>query len=385
MTRTSTKRRRQKRPEPETLFAGYQPLAATFDEFFDPKGAPRPEAARVIRLLEELGRPEFRERQQLANATFLQSGITFSVYSDQRGAERIFPFDLIPAADPLGRLDPDASRPASSSGSARWTLFLADVYGPQKILAEGVDPAATWCSGPRATWPEMHAASCPPGGVYVHIAGIDLIRDVRTARFLVLEDNARTPSGVSYVLENRLVMKKVFPRVFARRTGRAASTSTPTAAARARSTPWRQRTDEDEDSTVVLTPGPLQLGLLRAQLPGAPHGRAPGARGSDLFVDDDRVLGEDHARTAARRRHLPPGGRRLPGPRRRSIRTACWAFRAWCGRTPRATSRSPTRSATAWPTDKGIYPYVPEMIRFYLSEEPILGQVRTYICERQDD
>ncbi len=267
--------------EAESLFARYAPLRDAFDESFDSNGKVRPEARRILDLLEGLGLKEFRARSKLADSTFLKSGITFSVYHDERGGERIFPFDLIPRVIPAAEWS--GLRAGLEQRVQALNAFLADVYGPQRILQEKVIPADL-VLGAKGYTPEVHGI-VPPGGVYVHIAGIDLIRGA-DGTFVVLEDNARTPSGVSYVLENRSVMKKVLPNVFAE-----------SHVVSVEEYPIRLRdalasvgpAPDDEGGTVVLTPGPFNSAYFEHSFLARRMG-VPLVEGRDLFVDDDRVF-----------------------------------------------------------------------------------------------
>src|SRR5688572_25884079 len=154
------------------LFDDYRPLSGTFDECFQADGLPRPEAQRVIELLNGLGEREFRARRKLADATFLREGITFSVYSDQQGTERIFPFDLIPRVMPASNWGP--LRQGLLQRIQALNAFLTDIYGEQRILQDGRVPADL-VLGAKGYFPEMRGIT-PPAGVYIHIAGIDLIR-----------------------------------------------------------------------------------------------------------------------------------------------------------------------------------------------------------------
>jgi len=172
------------------LFDSYSPLAGTFDECFQTDGAPRPEAQRVIELLNGLGEREFRARRKLADATFLREGITFSVYSDQQGSERIFPFDLIPRVIPASDWSP--LRRGLLQRIQALNEFLTDIYGEQRILKEGRVPADL-VLGAKGYLPAMRGVT-PPHGVYIHIAGIDLIRGP-DGEILVLEDNVRDAVG----------------------------------------------------------------------------------------------------------------------------------------------------------------------------------------------
>jgi uncharacterized circularly permuted ATP-grasp superfamily protein len=363
------------RTQDPSLFRGYRPLPGAFDEFFAADGKVRAEAARVVELLDALGSREFRARQRLADATFLRSGITFSVYSDSRGAERIFPFDLIP------RLVPPAEWERVRSGLEQrvraLNAFLADVYGEQRILREKVVPPDLVQSAKG--YVRQADGIEPPGGVYVHIAGIDLIRGPDGA-FVVLEDNARTPSGVSYVLENRMVMKKVFPHVFAQ-----------SRVLGVEEYPIRLRealasigpAPDVEEGTVVLTPGHLNSAYFEHSFLARRMG-IPLVEGRDLFVERDRVW----AKTTLGPRRIDVIYRRIDDPfldpetfRKDSLLGVPGLMRAYAkGHVALANA-----IGNGVADDKGIYPFVPDMIRFYLSEQPLLGQVQTFVCAREDD
>ncbi|KPV50696.1 hypothetical protein SE17_25410, partial [Kouleothrix aurantiaca] len=192
------------------LFDGYA-LDGFFDEMFTAEGQPHPHYERLFRRLSELSRADFDERIRLADISFLYQGITFTVYSAQEGIERIFPFDLVPRIIPQGEwqfLDMGLRQRVTAMN-----MFIYDVYHEQKILREGIVPADL-VLGSQGFNPLMVGVD-PPGGVYIHITGTDLVRDEQ-GRYLVLEDNGRSPSGVSYVLENRAAMKRAFPRLFER-------------------------------------------------------------------------------------------------------------------------------------------------------------------------
>jgi uncharacterized circularly permuted ATP-grasp superfamily protein len=357
------------------IFESYRPLPGAFDECFDADGRVRSEAARVIELLEGLGRKEFRARQRLADSTFLKGGITFSVYSDDRGSERIFPFDLIP------RIIPAAEWKRLRSGLEQriraLNAFLADVYTDQRILEEKIVPRDL-VLGAKGYTPQVKGI-LPPGGIYVHIAGIDLIRGP-DGEFVVLEDNARTPSGVSYVIENRMVMKKVFPRVFAQ---------SHVAGVEGYPIQLRQALDsvgpapDGEGATVVLTPGPYNSAYFEHSFLARRMGVSL-VEGRDLFVENDRV----YAKTTLGPRRIDVIYRRIDDPfldpeafRKDSQLGVPGLIRAYA----KGNVALANAVGNGVADDKGIYPFVPDMIRFYLSEEPILGQVPTYVCDRPDD
>jgi len=357
------------------LFDGYRPLSGTWDEYFGADGRPRAEAVDLVALLDALGAREFRGRQKLADATFLRGGITFSVYSARRGAERIFPFDLIPRI-----IDAERWRRVEAGLKQRiaaLNAFLSDVYGDQRILAEGLVPRHL-VEGAKGYLPQMRGIR-PPSGVHVHIAGIDLIRDP-DGEFLVLEDNVRTPSGVSYVLENRTVMKKVFPKIFSESRVQGIE-EYPLRLVEALTSVGPA--PDNEEGTAVLTPGPYNSAYFEHSFLARRMG-VPLIQGSDLFVDDDRV----YAKTTLGPRRIDVLYRRIDDPfldpqafRKDSMLGVPGIGAAYA----KGNIALANAIGNGVADDKGIYPFVPEMIRFYLTEEPILGQVRTYVCDREDD
>ena len=179
---------------------------------FTPGGEPRPHCAPFHDELAQMAPSQFDECRRLADLAFLLQGITFTVYSDGLGTERLFPFDLVPRI--LPRAEWDRIERGLSQRVFALNLFLQDIYSQQRILKDRKIPRSLVLSC-RHYRREMIGIAVPRG-IYTHIAGIDLVRDSESGEFLVLEDNCRTPSGVSYVLENRLVMTRIFPRAFQR-------------------------------------------------------------------------------------------------------------------------------------------------------------------------
>jgi len=357
------------------LFDNYKPLPGTWDEYFEAPNKPRSAAGPIVEQLERLGRKEFRARQKLADGTFLRGGITFSVYSDRRGAERIFPFDLIP------RIIEHAQWRRVERGLEQrvraLNAFLTDIYGDQRILAEKIIPE-DFVLGAKGYLPEMRGIR-PPGGVYVHIAGIDLIQGP-DGEYKVLEDNARTPSGVSYVLENRTVMKKVFPRVF-QESSVLGVEEYPLRLVEALASVGPA--PDSEEGTAVLTPGPFNSAYFEHSFLARRMG-VPLVEGRDLYVEKDRV----YAKTTHGPRRVDVLYRRLDDPfldpetfRKDSVLGVPGLVRAYA----KGNLALANAIGNSIADDKAIYPFVPDMIRFYLSEEPIIGQVETYICMRDDD
>jgi uncharacterized circularly permuted ATP-grasp superfamily protein len=359
----------------EPLFREYRPLEGVFDEVFRPDGVPRPGFTGVIRLLDQLGTREFQARQRLADNAFVRGGITFSVYSDRKGVEKIFPFDLIPRV--VSAADWERIERGLIQRVTALNAFLSDVYGAGRILAGGTIPPEL-VLGSKCYVPQVKGLR-PRNGVYVHVAGIDLVRG-SDGRFVVLEDNLRTPSGVSYVLENRQVMKRVFPRIFARSQVRsvrfyptmlrqALSAFGPASAA--------------DPHIVVLTPGPHNAAYFEHSFLARGMG-CELVQGSDLFVHDDRV----YVKTTSGPSVVDVIYRRIDDDfldptafRADSLLGVPGIVRAYAAGNVVLANAIGNGVAD----DKAIYPFVPDMIRFYLAEEPILGQVETLVCAREAD
>ena len=190
------------------MFEKYE-VDGLFDEMFAAPGEPRPHYRAVAERLQGMGPAAFARRVRMADVTFRNQGITFTVYSDQRGVEKIFPFDLVPRIVPADEWE-TIERGLAQRITAL-NLFCQDIYHEQHILRERVIPPEL-IYGAKMFRREMFHVNVPRN-IYIHICGTDLIRD-KQGKYFVLEDNGRTPSGVSYVLENRAIMKRVFPSLF---------------------------------------------------------------------------------------------------------------------------------------------------------------------------
>ena len=365
-------RRAQKTAPHEPLFRGYAPIEGAYDELFEQTGQPRAALAPVVDGLSAIGAAEYRSRQRLADRTFLKSGVTFSVYFDQRGTEKIFPFDAIPRV--VQSRDWDTLERGLVQRTQALNAFLADVYGDQRILAEGRIPREI-VEGSAGFLPRMRGI-VPPGGVYVHVGGIDLVRD-SGGRFLVLEDNVRTPSGVSYVLENRVVMKRILPLVFAEaRVRRIDHYPDRLKSALAELAP----VPDQEAHVVVLTPGPLNSAYFE-------HGFLARRMGVDLVQPTDLFVHDEHVwvKTTNGPQRVDVIYRRVDDDfldpevfRSDSLLGVPGIVGVYAA--GNVTLANAIGNGVA--DDKAVYPFVPEMIRFYLSEEPIVGQVETFICAR---
>jgi uncharacterized circularly permuted ATP-grasp superfamily protein len=359
---------------PGRLFENYPALDGTFDEMFE-FGGPRPPFARVAQLIDKIGKDELAKFQALAESSLLQRGVTFSVYSDSRGTEKIFPFCLLPrliAAGDWVKLERGLQQRLRALG-----LFLDDIYGEQKIVAAGVLPGEM-LQGASAYMPMLRGLK-PPGGVRTHISGIDLIRDP-SGTWRVLEDNLRTPSGVSYVMENRQLSKRMFPRVFdAARVHRVDHYPTRLVETLRSVSP----VTGGDTHAVVLTPGPYNSAYFEhtflARTMGLELVQAP-----DLFVDQDKVF----CRTTRGPRRVDVIYRRTDETfldpdvfRPDSVLGVRGLMRAYAAGNV-ALANAPGNGVA---DDKAIYPFVHDMIRYYLGEEPLLEQVKTYVCLRDDD
>src|SRR5687768_12543059 len=355
------------------LFAGYPALPGTYDEMFD-NGVARPPFARVAQLLDKLGKDELARAQVLAEHALLQQGVTFSVYGDARGTEKIFPFCLVPrlvAGSDWAHVERGLQQRLRALG-----MFLDDIYGEQKILTSGIVPAEMILGA--AGYRPMLRGIKPPGGVRIHISGVDLIRDGNGA-WRVLEDNLRTPSGVSYVVENRLITKRMFPRVFdAARVHRVDHYPT-----RLADTLRSVAPAGGEPYAVVLTPGPYNSAYFEhsflARTMGLELVQAP-----DLIVDGDKVF----CRTTRGPKRVDVIYRRTDETfldpevfRADSVLGVPGLMRAYAA--GNVTLANAPGNGVA--DDKAIYPFVPEMIEFYLGEAPILDQVQTYVCLFEED
>jgi uncharacterized circularly permuted ATP-grasp superfamily protein len=359
----------------KALFDGYERLEGTYDEFFGSDGHAHPAVAPVVDRLNELTQPEFRRLKRLADDTFLRGGVTFTLYSGKTSSERIFPFDLIPriiAASEWRRVTEGLEQRIRALNH-----FLADVYGDQRILSEGVVPRH-FVEGSKGYRPQL-AGVRPPKDLWVHIAGVDLIRDGK-GRFTVLEDNLRVPSGVSYVLENRETMKKTHPAIF-RDVSVAAVESYPHKLREAMNAVAPG--EGGRKRMAVLTPGPYNSAYFEHSYLARRIG-CELVQGSDLFVDDERVF----AKTTNGPMPIDAIYRRIDDEfldpdvfRKDSMLGVPGLIAAWAAGNVAILNAVGNGVAD----DKGIYPFVPDMIRFYLDEDPILPQVKTYVCAREDE
>ena len=356
------------RPVQQPPFAHYQ-LGGAYDEMFDSTGAPRPHYQAFYRRLLELPVEELRRREQAAERSFLQQGITFTVYGRDEGTERIIPHDLLP------RIITSAEWATIERGLAQriaaLNLLLKDIYHDGRILADGILPRELiyTCRHFRR---EMRGVQVPRDR-YVSVVGTDLVR-FPDGHFAVLEDNLRVPSGVSYMLANRRVMRHVFPLMFRNYGVRPidhygqALLSTLRALA---------PTERPGPTIVLLTPGVYNSAYYEHTFLARQMGIEL-VEGRDLLVHDDIV----YMRTTAGLRRVDVIYRRIDDDfldplafRSDSILGVAGLFNAYrAGNVALANA-----IGTGIADDKALYAYVPAIIRYYLGEEPILPNVETYL------
>jgi uncharacterized circularly permuted ATP-grasp superfamily protein len=292
----------------------------------------------------------------MADVSFRNQGITFTVYGDARGVEKTFPFDLVPRIIPADEWE-TIERGLVQRITAL-NLFCQDIYHDQRILKEGIMPPEL-VYGAKMFRREMLGVDVPRD-VYIHICGTDLIRD-RAGNYMVLEDNGRTPSGVSYVLENRAVLKRVAPTFFDAYKVRSIEDYPYNLL---QCLKYVAPTHATDPTVVVLTPGVLQLRLLRAQLLARQMG-VELVEGRDLVVENFVRLHAHHRRPAAGGRDLPARRRRLPRPAVLPPDSMLGRRRA-DERLPHGQRRAGQRGpAPASATTRAVYAYVPRMIKFY--------------------
>ena len=350
-------------------------MTQRFDEMHDDAGAPRPHYRVFDEWLRNTPEPVIASKRQEAEIAFHRVGITFSVYGEESGNERLIPFDMVP------RIVPAAEWRMLEAGLRQrvhaLNLFLGDVYGEQRILHDGRVPTDLVVGND-----EFRREMCGlrvPGGVYSHISGIDLVR-AGDGEYYVLEDNLRVPSGVSYMLEDRRMMMRLFPELFARYRIAPVEHYPDVLLHTLRSVAPVGVTDP---TVVVMTPGAYNSAYFEHAFLAQQMG-VELVEGQDLFVREDQV----YMRTTQGPRRVDVIYRRVDDDfldpkafRKDSMIGVPGLLDAY--RAGRVTLSNAIGTGVA--DDKSIYPYVPEMIRFYLGEEPILNNVPTYMCRKPED
>jgi uncharacterized circularly permuted ATP-grasp superfamily protein len=358
--------------EPSAEPRSFMPV---FDEMYMPDQSVRPAYQGLTQWLDRLPPEQLRQKSGEAEMLFCRMGITFIVYGEAGGTERLIPFDVIPrvfTADEWAKLE---------SGSIQrvraLNMFLHDIYHEREIIRAGVVPADLILAN-EFYQPQMHGLTVP-GGIYTHISGIDIVRTGETD-FFVLEDNLRSPSGVSYMMENREVMMRLFPDLFQSQPVAPVNHYPELLLQNLRSV----APNGVEDPTVaVMTPGFYNSAYFEHAFLADQMG-VELVEGRDLFVRDGVV----YMRTTEGPQRVHVIYRRIDDEFMDPL-----AFRADSTlgvpglmsvyRAGGVTLANAVGTGVA--DDKSVYPYVPDIIRFYLSEEPILENVPTYMLRREED
>jgi uncharacterized circularly permuted ATP-grasp superfamily protein len=352
-------------------FRNYQ-FDGAYDEMFEAPGVPRAHYQALFQTLLELPPEELRKSQQAADLSFLHQGITFTVYGNDEGTERVFPNDLLP------RIIPNHEWRKIESGLtqriAALNLFLEDIYHQGRILADGIVPRELVYSC-RHFRREMRGLTVPRG-IYVSICGTDLVR-LPDGSFAVLEDNLRVPSGVSYMLANRKVLKKVFPTLFRDYGVSPVDHYAQALLATLRALSPPNAAGRHEPKVVLLTPGVFNSAYFEHTFLAQQMGIEL-VEGRDLLVHENVV----YMRTTAGLRRVDVIYRRVDDDfidplcfRRDSTLGVPGLFNAYrAGNVMLANA-----IGTGIADDKAVYAYVPAIIRYYLGEDPILANVQTYL------
>jgi uncharacterized circularly permuted ATP-grasp superfamily protein len=352
------------------LLAGYN-TGKAWDEVFAPDGAPRGTYRRVYRTLVESSPEELASRLDFLGKAFRDEGITF----DHAGEERPFPLDIVPrliAADEWAIIERGVAQRVRALEA-----FLDDVYGPGRVFSDGVVPRRVVVSSQHFHRPAYSIR--PPNGVRIHVSGIDLIRD-EEGDFRVLEDNLRTPSGVSYVIENRRALGRVFPELLSAHTVRpvAGYPARLLAALRASAPP-----SVDDPTVVVLTPGVYNAAYAEHTMLARQMG-VQLVEGRDL----DIVNNEVRIRTTRGVQRVDVMYRRVdddfldPVHFRADSLVGCPGLLN-AARAGKVTIANMVGNGVA--DDKLIYTYVPDLVRYYLHEEPVLRNVETWRLDTPED
>jgi len=350
-------------------------MGAIFDEITGTDGSVRPAYAELSRWLKEVPPEVIERRRREAEFIFRRIGITFAVYGQSEAQERIIPFDVLPrilAAEEWRFLQTGLEQRIKALNR-----YIQDIYGPREILRAGIIPEDMVFQNPAFT-PEMNQQRVPHD-IYVHIAGIDLVR-VDADTFYVLEDNTRTPSGVSYMLENREIMLRLFPELFSRHRVAPVENYPDELLATLKSV--APTSSSSDPTAVLLTPGIYNSAYFEHSFLADSLGIEL-VEGRDLFVKDEVVYmrttqGPQRVDVIYRRidddfldplAFRPDSALGVPG--------LIAAYQA--GNVTLANA-----VGTGIADDKAIYSYMPEILKFYLNEEPILKNVPTWRCRESE-
>jgi uncharacterized circularly permuted ATP-grasp superfamily protein len=373
---TRVKPRGAARPQArsEDIFGGYgmsDSYSLAFDEMFDAQGNVRVPYKGIYAELAPSDASELEARSEALGRAFIDQGITFSL----SGQERPFPLDLVPrviSAAEWSRLERGIIQRVKAL-----EMYLDDIYGDQEILNDGVIPRRLITSCEHFL--REAVGIVPPNGVRIHVAGIDLIRDEKGI-FRVLEDNLRSPSGVSYVMENRRTMARVFPNLFATHRVRAVDDYS---AHLLRALRNSAATNEADPTVVVLTPGVANSAYFEHSLLARQMG-VELVEGRDLFCRDNQV----YMRTTDGERQVDVIYRRIDDAFLDPLQFRADSVLGVAGLVNAARAGNVVISSAIGNgvgDDKLVYTYVPTMIEYYLGEKPLLANVDTFRCWLDDE
>ncbi len=359
------------------LFSNYD-VGEFYDEMFAGPGQVRPHYKKVLERFQGMGDGEIERKQALATSTFINQGVTFTVYSDNQGTERIFPFDLFPRIIPHHEWE-HVERGLVQRIQAL-NLFLHDIYHEQRIVKEGLIPEEVVKSAKHFR-PEFMGFDVPKG-IYIHICGSDLIRDDK-GNYLVLEDNGRCPSGVSYVLENRQVMKRVFPQLFAKLKVRPVDHYGQELLNSLRFVAPANCPNPEDPTVVLLTPGIFNSAYFE-------HSYLARSMGIEIVVGQDLMVKDDvvYMKTTKGLKRVDVIYRRIDDDfidptvfRKDSVLGVPGIVNAY----RKGNVNLANAVGTGIADDKVMYYFVPRMIKFYMDEEPILPNVDTFLTMFDED
>lgn len=346
-----------------------------YDELIAPNGKPRPPAKKLVEYLGSLSSEELNKRKKLAESTIQEMGVSFTVYTDEGNIDRAWPFDIIPRA--ISAKQWSKTEAGLKQRLKALNMFITDLYNDQAILKDGVVPEEIILKS--ANFREECMGVTPPYGVWANICGTDLVRD-GDGEFYVLEDNLRVPSGVSYMVENRQITKRVLPELFEKDSilpvdGYASHLFDMLASLSPRKV--------KQPEIVVLTPGIYNSAYFE-------HSFLAQQMGAELLQGDDLVVLDDdcvYMKTIAGLEPVDVIYRRIDDAfldpeafRKDSMLGVPGLMRAWKAGNV-ALANCPGAGVA---DDKVVYAYVPEIIKYYLNEKPLLPNVETYLCSDEE-
>ncbi len=342
-----------------------------YDELISPKGNPRKPAQKLVNYLKTLSEDDIVLRKQAADATIREMGVSFTVYTEQGNIDRAWPFDIIPRV--ISKKQWDKTAAGLEQRLRALNMFIDDLYHDQRIIKDGIIPE--FVLKQSKNYRKECEGISPPFGVWAHICGTDLVRD-KDGEFYVLEDNLRVPSGVSYMLENRSIMKRVLPEVFEK----------------VDIAPVWEYTEHLFSMLSSLSPRKVKTPIIAVLTPGifnsayfehaflAQQIGAELVEGSDLVVPDDDCV---YMKTINGLERVDVIYRRIDDLfldpeafNKDSVLGVPGLMRAWKAGNV-ALANAPGAGVA---DDKVVYAYVPQVIKYYLGEEPLLPNVETFLC-----